>query len=267
MPLGHGFGGDERARECDRSAEMLSSQPYVGTLVSKKDVRLDKKLQANQLLLVLLCCSMLYALRFHTPVRPANQPVPLVLHSVHLPASAASDQLLNCPLWVCSVDHRLAPWRYDVREARLSQEAATSVAASRRGLMTPKPFPRWKGGPQCRYVGTQLADMRAINALSILRRLLRHRLCWPNVHDAGLLLKHSAFGAQVAQVTRSEVRLRTRARRGEQTDAERRIRRLRRPARHRHRVDRRTTADEDPGVPCETHQWSESGNAPHAFED
>ena len=50
----------------------------------------------------------------------------------------------------------------------------------------------------------------------------------------------------------SEVRLRTRARREEQTDAERRIRRLRRPARHRHRVDRRTTADEDPGVPCET---------------
>jgi hypothetical protein len=61
---------------------MLSSQPYVGTLVSKKDVRLDKKLQANQLLLVLLCCSMLYALRFHTPVRPANQPVPLVTMSV-----------------------------------------------------------------------------------------------------------------------------------------------------------------------------------------
>ena len=29
--------------------------------------------------------------------------------------------------------------------------------------------------------------MRAINALSVLRRLLRNRLCWPNVHDAGLL--------------------------------------------------------------------------------
>jgi len=40
------------ARECDRSAEMLGSQPYVATLVSKKDGRLDKKLQANQLLLV-----------------------------------------------------------------------------------------------------------------------------------------------------------------------------------------------------------------------
>jgi hypothetical protein len=29
--------------------------------------------------------------------------------------------------------------------------------------------------------------MRVLNALSVLRRLLRHRLCWPNVHDAGLL--------------------------------------------------------------------------------
>ena len=54
------------------------------------------------------------------------------------------------------------------------------------------------------------------------------------------------------EVIRSEARLRSRARRDERADAERRIRRPRRPAQHRHGVDRWATADEDPGVPCET---------------
>ena len=45
---------------------------------------------------------------------------------------------------------------------------------------------------------------------------------------------------------RNKARLRTRARREERTDVERRIQRLRRPAQHRHRVDRWATADEDP---------------------